>query len=95
MRVHELAKELGMISKDLIEQETGAPCRHFSAPWGKPGVDYEPVVHPPLAKRTGYSSFVTTQRGPNRSGSDPYQLRRDHLMANWEDYHLRYWLSRG
>ncbi len=98
-RLGELSEEAAeqelRLSKDRIEKELRAPCRHFAAPWGRPGLDYDPALHPLLAKRVGYSSFATTQRGANRSGSDPYHLRRDHLLASSENYHLKYWLSRS
>lgn len=82
------------LSKEKIERELGRRCDHFACPFGIPGVhcgvDREPVV----ARELGYRSFLTAQRGPVRHGESPYWLRRDHLIARWGNYQLRYFLSR-
>lgn len=80
-------------SKELIERETDAPCRHFCCPFGREGVDYDPSRHPEMAKRVGFTSFLTGHRGENRPGGSPYDIRRDHLLANWGNYQLRYFLG--
>lgn len=81
------------LSKQRIEAEVGRPCVHFAAPWGRPSVDFDPQTHPALARRLGYHSFATTQRGPTFAGGNPGHLRRDHFLASWGDYQLRYFLA--
>ena len=80
-------------SKELIENETGAPCRHFCCPFGRAGIDYDPLRHPKMAERLGYASFLTGHRGDNRLGHSPFDIRRDHFLANWGNYQLRYFLG--
>ena len=81
-------------SKITIEQEVGA-CEHFCPPYGIPGVHYDPVRDPDLARSCGYRSFATGVRGGNPAGADPFSLRRDQLLANWGTYQIRYFLARG
>src|SRR5262245_21192254 len=50
-------------SKERIEHETSAPCAHFAAPWGVPGADFDPAVHPARARSLGFRSFLTTHPG--------------------------------
>jgi peptidoglycan/xylan/chitin deacetylase (PgdA/CDA1 family) len=65
-------------SKQKIESELGGECRHFCAPWGMPGDDFDPQTHPVLAKKIGYRSFVSSEFGYNRAlGELPYLRRRD------------------
>ena len=80
-------------SKDRIEAETGRPCRHFCCPFGREGVDYLPMRDPPIAKRVGYRSFLTGERGAMRQGSSAMLIRRDHLLAGWGNHQLRYFFS--
>ncbi|MGJ3259959.1 MAG: polysaccharide deacetylase family protein [Rhodospirillales bacterium] len=80
-------------SREIIERETGAPCRHFCCPFGRAGIDYDPDRHPRMAADAGYASFLTGHRGANRKGASAYDIRRDHLLANWGNYQLRYFLG--
>lgn len=81
-------------SKAAIERELGLPCRHFCAPVGHPGVDFRVDRAPRIAKSLGYRSFLTGRRGSVRRKSNPMLLERQHLIAAWETYQLRYFLSR-
>lgn len=81
-------------SKQKIERELGAECRHFCCPWGVPGRFYEAETVPDMAREAGYKSFFTALRGANFAGTDPFRIRRDHMLANWGNYQLRYFLSR-
>ena len=81
-------------SKQLIETELGRPCEHFCCPFGRENIDYLPFRDPAIAKRAGYRTFLTTERGDTRAGASPMRLRRDHLLAGWRDYQLRYFFSR-
>lgn len=81
-------------SKALIEERLGIACRHFACPWGRPGIDFDTQAAPRIARELGYQSFATTARGPMRQGNDPFLLRRDHLIAGWENFQLRYFFSR-
>lgn len=80
-------------SRETVERETGAPCRHFCCPFGREGIDYDPARHPQMAADAGYASFLTGHRGANRKGASAYDIRRDHLLANWGNYQLRYFLG--
>lgn len=81
-------------SKKLIESKLKARCDHFACPWGRMGIDFNPEVTTMLAIQSGYLSFSTTDRGKMERGSDPYLLKRDHLLANWENFQLKYFFSR-
>lgn len=82
-------------SKKKIEEELGVDCNHFCCPWGLPVRDFKIGVDPLIAKEAGYRSFFTIMRGPSLSGTDPFCIRRDHLLAKWQDYQLRYFFTRG
>ena len=81
-------------SKQAVESALAVPCRHFCAPFGMPGRHYKPERDPSLAAQAGYVSFATGLRGPNYRGTDPFALKRDHLLANWSPLQLRYFMSR-
>jgi len=80
-------------SKDMIEKNTGASSHHFCCPFGRAGIDYDPGRHPDMAKRVGYKSFLTGHRGNNPVGTSVFDVKRDHFLANWGDYQLRYFLG--
>ncbi|MCK5777404.1 MAG: polysaccharide deacetylase family protein [Rhodospirillales bacterium] len=80
-------------SREAIERGTGVPCRHFCCPFGRAGIDYDPDRHPAMAADAGYASFLTGHRGANRTGASAFDIRRDHLLANWGNYQLRYFLG--
>lgn len=79
-------------SKAVIELKLGIQCRHFACPWGIPGLHFQTDRDPGLAARAGYATFLTNVRGVNRPGDDPLHLQRDHVLANWPDYQLRYFM---
>lgn len=80
-------------SKKMIEDELEKSCDHFCCPFGVPGVDFNPTRHTMMAKDVGYKSFLTTRRGANTLGADPYAIRRDHMLANASLQEVRYFLS--
>ena len=80
-------------SKAVIEENMAIPCPHFCAPFGIPGRDFKVERDPDLARQAGYQSMATTERGVMRSGDDPLRIRRDHVLANWGNHQLRYFLS--
>ncbi len=82
-------------SKARIEEQLGRPCHYFASPWGRPGIDFDPEVHPAMARRLGYRAFLTTRRGPNVAGTSPFNLRRDHAVARDGLFVLRYFFSRS
>ena len=96
-RLAELTDDLAIAeltdSKAEIEQKIDQPCHHFCAPYGNPNTDFNLARHGELAKAAGYKTFATGLRGPTRKGDNPLALRRDHLMAHWGLYQLRYFLS--
>lgn len=80
-------------SKKMIEDHVQQPCHHFCCPFGRAGVDYDPAAHPQMAENAGYRSFLTGHRGANTSGSSPFDIKRDHVLANWGNHQLRYFLG--
>ena len=86
-------KELAT-SKKVIEENLGQPCVHFCAPFGIPITDFNPERDPRLAHDAGYRCMLTTKRGPMLAGSDVFRICRDHILANWGNHQLRYFLSR-
>jgi len=81
-------------SKETLEKELDAPCVHFCAPRGRPVLDFDPDRDPAIARRLGYRSFLTTQRGSASRVPGPMAVERDHTIAWWRPYQLRYFLSR-
>ncbi len=82
-------------SKEIIEEKTEKPCTHFCCPFGRPGIDFLPESHPKIAADIGYQSFLTGHRGLNIEGDSPFNIQRDHLLANWGEEQLRYFLFGG
>lgn len=81
-------------SKKIIESELNVSCIHFACPWGQMNVDFNPAVTEPIAKKLGYKTFATTHRGKMINNSDLFQVKRDHLLAEWENYQLKYFFSK-
>jgi peptidoglycan/xylan/chitin deacetylase (PgdA/CDA1 family) len=81
-------------SKKTIEDMLAVPCKHFCAPYGLPGTHYVAERDPELAREAGYVSFASGVRGAMTAGGDPFKLKRDHLLANWGEHQIRYFLSR-
>ncbi len=81
------------ISKAAIEKNLNRPCEHFCCPFGIPVKDFNPDRDPKLARHAGYRSMLTTQRGANRKGGSSFMIKRDHVLANWGNSQLRYFLS--
>jgi len=80
-------------SKEIIEKELGVSCNHFACPWGRTGIDFDPAITTEIAKNLGYQSFATTDRGRMKKGDDLFQLKRQHLLANWGIYQLKYFFG--
>ena len=80
-------------SKETIEAELGRACEHFCCPFGRENIDFLPNRDPDMARRVGYQSFLTTRRGRNGPGASPMSISRDHLLAGWGDYQLKYFFT--
>jgi len=80
-------------SKQTIEAELGRACDHFCCPFGRENVDFTAPHHPGMAARAGYKSFLTGHRGAMRRGASSMMIRRDHVLAGWGDYQLKYFFS--
>ena len=80
-------------SKQKIEEKLGIDCIHFAAPLGVPGKHFIVGNDPIIAKTVGYRSFLTTERGPNYKGTDPFRIRRDGMFARCGNHALRFFLS--
>lgn len=81
-------------SKRIIEQKVGAKCLYYACPWGTPGKSFDEHREPFIARMSGYKALLTTTRGRNVSGQDPFALQRDHLYANWSTMQLRYFMNK-
>jgi len=79
-------------SKKIIETKLQIECKHFAPPWGKPNKHFNLETVTKLTKEIRYKSLVTTERGLNFRGADPFNIKRDHIIASWKDYQLRYFL---
>lgn len=90
--VDEIERELKQ-SKLLIEQKLGIQCKHFACPWGRTNLDFDPEVAPRIAERLGYSTFATTDRGKMLHKNNGMLIKRDHLIAQWENYQLNYFFG--
>jgi peptidoglycan/xylan/chitin deacetylase (PgdA/CDA1 family) len=82
-------------SKWIIERELGRPCDHFACPWGGSDTDFNPGVHPKLARKVGYKTFLTTVSGYNFAGTNPYTIRRTYFLGCQGTTFLRKALSRS
>ncbi|MFM2360048.1 MAG: hypothetical protein RLY16_2041 [Bacteroidota bacterium] len=81
-------------SKLEIEKNLPIPCDHFAYPWGRVYENFDPQVTNVIAAKLGYKTMVTTNRGKTIQGDHPYLIKRDHMLANWGNYQLRYFLSK-
>ena len=80
-------------SKKIIEDRLQKECLDFACPWGIIGKNFNPAITAPVAKELGYRSFASTNRGRNNSASDLFQIKRDHLLANWSNGQLKYFFG--
>jgi peptidoglycan/xylan/chitin deacetylase (PgdA/CDA1 family) len=64
-------------SKQLIEERLQTPIHDFAYPFGQPW-DCSPAVEQ-LIVRCGFRSAVTTSWGINRTGANPFALRRPQI----------------
>lgn len=81
-------------SKLIIEESLQQSCRHFACPWGRVNINFDPAITTPIAQRLGYQTFCTTDRGKTQKGDDLFLLKRDHLLAGWGNYQLKYFFSK-
>lgn len=89
LQPEEVEQEL-IQSKQVIEARLGRPCHHFCCPWGKRNRDFDPAVHPEMARRAGYASFLTAEEGLSLSGDSPYDIRRSGCEPDLTPWMLRY-----
>lgn len=80
-------------SKKIIEENLKSECLDFACPWGVINKNFDPIITTPIVKRIGYRSFASTNRGRNFSASDLFQIKRDHLLANWPNAQLKYFFG--
>jgi peptidoglycan/xylan/chitin deacetylase (PgdA/CDA1 family) len=80
-------------SKRRIEEKLQIDCLDFACPWGVIDKNFAPAVTTPVAKKVGYRSFASTNRGRNFSELDLFQIKRDHLLANWPNAQLKYFFG--
>jgi peptidoglycan/xylan/chitin deacetylase (PgdA/CDA1 family) len=88
----EIENELAR-SKKKIEEKLNISCDHFACPWGRVNLDFFPEVTTEIAQRVGYKSFATTNRGKMEHGGDPFLLKRDHVIAEWSNFQLKYFFG--
>ena len=89
----EVERELAE-SKSEIERQLGITCEHFCCPTGRPGLDFQVDREPEIARRLGYRTFLTTQRGSVDRTSRPFLVERDRMIAGWGVYQFRHFFSR-
>ena len=78
-------------SKDIIENRlAGYECKHFTCPWGRPGIDFQDGKHNIFAREIGYKSFLTVQRGAMAQGDSPFFVKRDFFNAHEDVSMLKY-----
>jgi len=82
-----------LLSKKIIEEKLQRDCLDFACPWGIINRDFNPDITTPVAKELGYRSFASANRGRNFSESDLFQIKRDHLLANWPNAQLKYFFG--
>ncbi|HEU5361270.1 MAG TPA: polysaccharide deacetylase family protein [Candidatus Deferrimicrobiaceae bacterium] len=58
-------------SREVIEQNTGRPCRYLCWPYGRTS-----PAAVEAAKRAGYHAAFTTKPGVVEAGGDPFDIRR-------------------
>jgi len=80
-------------SKQAIETELSRACDHFCCPFGREGIDFLAHRDPDIARRVGYKSFLSGHRGAMTQGGSEMMVKRDHLLAGWGNYQLRYFFS--
>ncbi|MBM09210.1 MAG: hypothetical protein CMF69_06500 [Magnetovibrio sp.] len=80
-------------SKTDIEKNTDQQCIHFCPPYGIPGKHFDLKRETATVKDLGFASLVCGVRGPNKTGANPFSIKRDHLLANWGQHQLRYFLG--
>lgn len=89
----EIRQEL-RTSKLIIEKELNIPCDHFACPWGRVNISFDPQITTPVSKELGYKTFATTDRGKMQKGDDLFLIKRDHLLAQWGNFQLKYFFSK-
>ena len=78
-------------SKHEIEDHLNIECEHFAPPVG----DYINPRDINYCKEIGYKSLSTTKRGRmNNQMLNPYSLKRQHLLANWDLDYLNYFFNK-
>jgi peptidoglycan/xylan/chitin deacetylase (PgdA/CDA1 family) len=87
---HELLR-----SKQEIELKLNVSCRHFCCPYGKLNRDFDPTIHPVMAQKLGYASFLTTEGGVNLRGASVFDIRRNGCEPDLTPSMLRYSLFSG
>lgn len=80
-------------SKKVIEEKLAIDCKHFAVPWGKVDIDYPLTTTEHIAKQLGYQTVTSTNRGKNIAGDNLFAIKRDHVLANWANYQLKYFFS--
>ncbi len=80
-------------SKLKIESEIDIECKYFAAPQGHRGKDFYIDRDESIVKNAGFKLFLTTDRGTNTISTNPFMLYRDHLIAKWGNYQLKYFLG--
>ncbi len=93
LAVQEVRQEMRRSRADIL-QHLGRDVPHIACPVGRPILDFRPEVDPVVAAEEGYASFITSERGANRAGDNPYRMRRDHLCAWWGNHQVKYFFSR-
>lgn len=82
------------VSKDVIEQRLGLPCRYFSWPWGGPG-DIDQAARETI-REAGYRAAFAAKRFPLRPGTtSAFNIPRHHFEPDWPWLHVKYFAGGG
>lgn len=87
---HDEAADELTLSKQIIEAQLSRPCRHFCSPWGKAHRDFDPAVHPAMARRLGYDSFLTAEEGLSVHDGSAFSIPRTSCDPDFSPTMLRY-----
>ncbi len=83
-----------IISKQTIEEKLGIPCIHFAVPNGIIGKHFDPELTKKIAIKLGYKTLASSNRGKIQKGDDLYLLNREHLLAGWENFQIKYFFGK-
>lgn len=78
-------------SKKIIEKKLNRRCNHFAPPVGNYSIPRDLEI----IKKTNYKTLSTTLRGKmDNLNHDVFEIKRQHVIANWNYNFLKYFFSK-